>query len=94
MYVCVYARAHTHTGYSVVSLRVGIRHLKDLNKPDGPNLRIHIFVYVYKSHMFMYMLGGRMRSLTNCFFLQHYFTFKKEKQKMLTQTTDNLKSTA
>ena len=30
---------------------------------------IHIFVYVYKLHMCMYMLGGRMRSWTNCFFL-------------------------
>jgi len=42
--------------------------------------------------MCMYMLGGEMRSWTNCFFLWHTFSSEKEKQKMSTQTTDNLKS--
>jgi len=30
---------------------------------------IHIFVYVYKVHMCIYILRGGMRSWTNCFFL-------------------------
>jgi len=68
----VYTHAHTHTaqmGYSVVSPGVGMRHLEGLKNPDGLNLGIHIFVYVYNVHMRMYMLGGGMRSWTNCFFL-------------------------
>ena len=32
--------------------------LNPSNNPDGQNLGIHIFVYVYKAHMCMYMLGG------------------------------------
>jgi len=50
----VYTHTHTHTaqmGYSVVSPRVGMRHLEGLKTPDGLNLGIHIFVYVYKVHM-------------------------------------------
>jgi len=35
---------------------------------DGLNLGIHVFVYVYKVHMCIYMLRGGMRSWTNCFF--------------------------
>jgi len=53
--------------YSVVSPGVGMRHLEGLKNPDGLNLGIHILVYVYKVHMCMYMLGGGMRSCTNCF---------------------------
>jgi len=63
---------HHHTaqmGYSDVSPGVGMRHLEGPKNPDGLNLGIHIFVYVYKVHMCMYMLGGGMRSWTNCFFL-------------------------
>jgi hypothetical protein len=70
--MCVYTHAHTHTaqmGYSVVSPGVGMRHLEGLKYPDGPNLGMYIFVYVYKVHMCMYMVGGGMRSWTNCFFL-------------------------
>jgi len=55
----VYAHAHTHTAqmeYSDVSPGVGTRHLEGPKNPDGPNLGIHIFVYVYKEHMCMYML--------------------------------------
>jgi len=37
--------------------------------PDGLNLGIYIFVYVYKIHLCMYMLGGGMKSWANCFFL-------------------------
>ena len=70
--VCVYIHTHTRTtqiGYSKVSPGVERRHLEEPKNPDGLNLGIHIFVYVYKVHMCMYMLGGGMRSCTNCFFL-------------------------
>jgi len=70
--VCVCIRTHTHTaqiGYLDVSPGVGMRHLEGPKNPDGLNLGIHIFVSVYKVHMCIYMLRGRMRSWTNCFFL-------------------------
>jgi len=94
---CVYTHTHTHTtqmGYFHVSPRVGTRHLEGPKNPDGLNLGIHIFVYVYKVHMCMYMLRGGMRSWTNCFFLasEHIFPSEKEKQKMGMHTTYNLKS--
>jgi len=57
--VCAYTHTHTHTaqmGYLDVSPGVGIRHLQGPKNPDGLNLGIHIFVYVYKVHMCIYML--------------------------------------
>ena len=73
VYVCVSVciRTHTHTLHrcSDVGPGVGMRHLEGPNNPDGLNLGIHIFVYVYKVHMCIYMLRGGMRSWTNCFFL-------------------------
>jgi len=69
-------------GSSVVSPGVGMRHLESPKNPDRLILGIDIFVYVYKVRMCMYMLGVGMRSLTDCFFLQHIFAFEKEKQKM------------
>jgi len=70
MCVCTHTRTHTaQMGYSDVSPGVGMRHLESPKNPDGLNLGIHIFEYVYKAHMCMYMLGGGMRSWTNCFFL-------------------------
>jgi len=69
-----------------------MRHLEGPKNSDGLNLGIHLFVYVYKVHIYMYVLGGGMKSWTNRFFLQHIFSFEKEKQKMWTQTPDNLKS--
>jgi len=63
--MCVYTHTHTHTaqiGYSVVSPGVEMRHLEGPKNPDGSNLGIYIFAYVYKVHMCMYMLGGGMRS--------------------------------
>jgi len=77
----VYTHTHTHItqmGYSDVSPGVGTRHLEGLKNPDGLNLGIHTFVYVYKVHMCMYGMG----SWTNCFFLKHIFPSDKEKQKM------------
>jgi len=64
---CVYTHTHTHTqmGCSDVGPGVGMRHLEGPKNPDGLNLDIHIFVYVYKVHMRIYMLRGGMRSWTN-----------------------------
>ena len=70
--VCVYTHTRTHTtqmGYWDVSPGVGMRHLEGLKNPDGLNLTIYVFVYVYKVHMCIYMLRVGMRSWTNCFFL-------------------------
>jgi len=69
--VCVYAHTHTHTaqmGYLDVSPGVGMRHLEGPKNADGLNLGIHIFVYVYKVHMCIYVLRGGMRSWTNWLF--------------------------
>ena len=72
VYKCVSLciRAHTHTLHrcSDVSPVVGMRHLEGPKNPDVLNLDIHIFVYVYKVHMCIYMLRAGMRSWTNCFF--------------------------
>jgi len=48
------------TLYSVVSPGVDMRYLEGSKNLDGPNLGIHIIVYVYKVHMCVYMLGGGM----------------------------------
>ena len=69
-------------GYLVVSPGVGMRHLEGTKNPDGLNLGIHIFVYVYVVHRRIYMLGNGMRSWTNCFFLESISNPEKEKQKM------------
>jgi len=49
--MCVYTHTYTHTaqmGYLDVSPGVGMRHLEGPKNPDGLNLGIYIFVYVYK----------------------------------------------
>jgi len=56
-------------GYSVVNPGVGMRHLEGPKNPDGLNLGMYVFVYVYKLHTRMYMPGHGMRSWTNFFFL-------------------------
>ena len=85
VYVCVSVciRTHTHTLHrcSDVSPAVGMRHLEGPKNPEGLNLDIHIFVYVYKVHLCIYMLRGGMRSWTNCFFSLTYFFFRKRKAK-------------
>ena len=62
--VCVCIRTHIHTLHrcSDVSPGVGMRQLEGPKNPDGLKLDIHIFVYVYKVHMCIYMLRGGMRS--------------------------------
>ena len=79
--MCVYTHTHTHTaGFSDVSPGVRMRHLEGPKYPDGLNLSICVFDYVYKVHMCMHMLGSDMRSWTNCFFSLHIF-FRKRKEK-------------
>ena len=81
--VCARIRTHTHTvrrdGVLDVSPGVGTRHLKGPKNLDGPNLRIRVFVDVYKVHMCIYMLLGCMRSglIQAVFCLQHIFPFGK-----------------
>ena len=75
--VCVYALVHTHTHYTDGVLRCEFRSwdetpggpMEGPKNPNGINLGIHVFVHLYKLHMCMYMLRGRMRSWTSCFFL-------------------------
>ena len=71
VYVCVYAHTHTHCTDGVLGCEPRSRDETPggPKNPDGLNLGIHIFVYVYKVHMCMYMLRGGMRSWTNCLFL-------------------------
>jgi hypothetical protein len=62
--VCVCIRTHTHTlhmGSSDVSPGVGTKHLESTNNPDGLNLDTCVFIYVYKVHTCLCMLGGGMR---------------------------------
>ena len=73
--VCIRTLTHTLHRCSDVSPGVGMRHLEGPKNPDGLNLGKHIFVYVYKVHMCIYMLRGGMRSWTNRFFLLTYLFF-------------------
>jgi len=85
VYVCVNVciRTHTHILHrcSDVSPGVGMRHLEGPKNPDGLNLDIHIFVYVYKVHMCIFMLRGGIRSWTKCFFFFNIFFLPKKKSK-------------
>jgi len=53
VYVCVYAHTHTHCTDVVLECepRGRKRHLEGLKNPDGLNLGIYVFVYVYKAGM-------------------------------------------
>ena len=84
-YRCVYTHTHKHTahmGYSDVTPGVGMRHLEGPKNPDGLNLGIYVFVYVYKVHRCMYMLGRGMRSWTTNLFSSTIFFFRQRKKKM------------
>jgi len=78
VYVCVSEciRTHTHTLH-----RCSDVNLEDPKNPDGLNLDMNIFVYVYKVHICIHMLRGGMRSWTKCFFSLTYFSFRKRKAK-------------
>jgi len=85
--VCVYTHTHTHTaqmGYLDVRPGVGMRHLEGPNNPDGLNLGMHIFAYVYKVHVCIYMLRGGMRSWNNCFFLLTCLFFLRKEEDVTT----------
>ena len=69
--MCVYMHTHTHCTNKVFGCEPRSRD----DTPGRPeesgwtkSRHIYIFVYVYKVHICMYMLGGGMRSWTNCFF--------------------------
>ena len=77
--MCAYTHTHTHTaGYSDGSRGVGMRHwhVEGSKNPDGLNLGMYVFVYVYKVHMCMYVLRGAMRSWPNCFLALRYVSRK------------------
>ena len=64
-YVCVYAHTHAHCtdGVLDVSLGVGMRHLEGPKNPDGLNLGIHIFIYVYKVRTHVYVYAKRQHEI-------------------------------
>ena len=64
-----------------VSIGVEMRLLEGPTNQNGLNLGIHMLVYVYKVHMCINMLGGRMRSWTNYFFCLKYVFIRKSKEK-------------
>jgi len=72
--VCM--RTHTLVGYLDVSPGVGTRNLENQKNPDGLSLVIHIFVYVYKVHLCIYVLRGGMRPWTKSFFSLTYLLFR------------------
>jgi len=85
VYVCVCAHTHTHCTDRVLGCEPRSRD----ETPGGPeesrwtkSRHTYIFVYVYKVHMCMYLLGGGMRSWIDCFSHQYVFSFEKGKQKM------------
>jgi len=71
-------------GYSDVSPGVRMRHLEGPKNPDGLNLDIYVFVYVYNLHMCIVHDRRRDDILdkVDCFFLEHIFSLEKEKQKI------------
>jgi len=82
--VCVCIRIHTHNtqmGYLDVSPGVGTRHLEGPQNPDGLNLGTHIFAYVYKVLMCIYILRGGMRSWTKLLFSVTFFSSGKENKR-------------
>jgi len=67
MTLCTHTHTHTARGVlDAVSPGVGTRHLEGPKNQDRLNLGIRVFVYVFKVHMCIYMLGGRMRSWADC----------------------------
>ena len=68
----VYARTHAHCTWVTQMWAQGFRtrHLEGLKNPDGLNLSIYVFVYVYKVHMIL----GR----TQCFFFYRIFLLPKK----------------
>ena len=90
VYVWLRTQAYTlHVGYLNESPGVGTRHLEGPKNPDGLNLGTYVFAYVYKVHMYLCVLGGRMRSWTNWLFFLDIF-LKKSKRCERNTVTKNL----
>ena len=71
VYTCTHTRTqHMGYWYSFMIPGFGTRNLEGpKNHADGLNLGIYVFVFVYKVHVCMYMLGGGIDlGLTACFF--------------------------
>ena len=85
MYVCVYAHTHTQIHGTDGVLGCAARGRDETpggpKNPEGLNLGIHIFVYVYNVHMCMYMLRGGMRSWPNCFICNIFFLSKRKSKR-------------
>ena len=82
MGVCVCKRTLTHSARGVPDVSPGVetRHLEGPKNPDGLNLGIYVILSVL-CHTSIYILGGGMRSWTNCFLSSTYFSFRKSKAK-------------
>ena len=78
---CVCTRTHTHTAHWLldVSPGDGTRHLEGPKNPEGLNLGIYVFVYVYKEHICTYIVRGAMRSGLTAFFSLTDDIFRKSK---------------
>jgi len=64
--VWVYAHTGTHCASGTWMGAQGLG--QDAWRARRLNLGMYVFVYVYKVHMCIYMLGGGMSSWNNCFF--------------------------
>jgi len=83
--VCV-CTTHTHTHTAQMGYLKGEPRSRDKTpggpkNPDGLNLAIYLFVYVYNVHICMYMLRGGMRSWTTAFFFNTFFLPKKKSKR-------------
>jgi len=80
---CMFAYMHTHlhTAHRVLDVKpgVGTRHQEDPKTPDGLNLGIYVFVYVYQVNMCTFILCGGMRSWTDYLLCLTYFPFQRSK---------------
>jgi len=94
--VCTCVNTHTriHSAHRVlnVSPGVGTRHLEGQENPKGLNLGKYPFVYVYKVHMCIYMLGGRMRSRIKKI-LQHIYLPKNQNKSSECKTENSNRMT-
>jgi len=82
--VCVCIRTHTHTHCADGELGCEPRSRDET--PGGPeesrwtqSRHTYIRICVQSTHVYKF---SRMRSWTNCFFLEHIFSSEKEKQNM------------
>jgi len=91
VYVGVHMHTHTHTAHEVLNLSsgVGTRHLEGPKNLDGLNFAKHTFIYVYKVHVCMYVLGGGMKSGLAAFFFNIIFLPKKQSKRCERKTENS-----